>query len=162
MSNGEFRIPASDMQGHSARHYFRTIPQMTRVVAMLVDSKKFPYRTKGDLLRHALHRHVKWLEKQDKVKSVSGQVNAIVELMRDEEMNSDFMLVFDKLAQRISVHLASGSLGEATRLLRVVQDHIKQMPDGYWRDRYNTQFKSKFGHLIKRNKKANLREVEDE
>lgn len=156
----DFRISASDTNGHSARHWFRTIPQMARQVDQAVQDKKFPYRTKGDLLRHALHRHMGWLEKQGRVTSVSAQVDTIIELMRDEEMNSDFLLVFDKLSERISGHLSSGSNGEATRLIRMVQDYIKAMPEGYWRDRYQEQMKNKFGHLIKNGKKASLGKVE--
>ena len=160
MSRDEYRIPASDTKGHSARHWFRSMPQMARQVEQIVSSRKFPYRTKGDLLRHALHRHVLWLAEQTKVSSVDAQVETIIELMRDEEMNSDFLLVFDKLAERISSHLSSGSQGEACRLIRIVQDNIKQMPDGYWRDRYTEQVKVKFGHLIESGKKANLGGVE--
>ena len=157
----EFRITASDTNGHSARHWFRTIPQMARQIEQVIAGKKFPYRTKGDLLRHALHRHISWLATQDKVLSVSGQVDAIVELMRDEEMAADFTTVFDKLSERISSHLSSGANGEATRLVRMVQDHIKSMPDGYWRDRYQRQMKERYGHLIDQQGKASLGSIDD-
>ena len=157
----EFRITASDTNGHSARHWFRTIPQMARQIEQVIAGKKFPYRTKGDLLRHALHRHISWLATQDKVLSVSGQVDAIVELMRDEEMAADFTTVFDKLSERISGHLSSGANGEATRLVRMVQDHIKSMPDGYWRDRYQRQMKERYGHLIDQQGKASLGRMEE-
>ena len=134
---------------------------MARQVEQVIAGKKFPYRTKGDLLRHALHRHITWLATQDAVQSVAGQVDTIVELMKDEEMNADFLMVFDKLSERISGHLSSGANGEATRLIRMVQDHIKAMPDGYWRDRYQGQIEMKFGHLVKTQGKANLGEVKE-
>lgn len=159
--SADFRITASDTNGHSARHWFRTIPQMARQIEQVIAGKKFPYRTKGDLLRHALHRHIAWLAEQDKVTSVYGQVDTIIELMRDEEMASDFSSVFDKLSERISGHLSAGSEGEATRLVRMVQDHIKSMPEGYWRDRYQRQMGERYGHLISKQGKANLGVMEE-
>lgn len=157
----EFRVSASDTQGHSARHWFRTIPQMAVQVEHVIAGKKFPYRNKGDMLRHALHRHINWLATQESFKSVMGQVDAILEVMRDDEMSSDFVMVFEKLSERISSHLSSGANGEATRLLRMVQDTIGGMPDGYWRDRYQAQMEMKFGHLIKSQGKAKLGEITD-
>ena len=158
----DYRIGASDTNGHSARHWFRTIPQMAMQVEQVVAGKKFPYRSKGDLLRHALHRHMSWLASQGAVLSISGQVDVIIELLRDEEMSSDFVMVFDKLSERISGHLSSGSKGEATRLIRMVQNHVGSMPEGYWRTRYQEQMKVKFGHLIKESGKANFGTIEDD
>ena len=152
----EFIIPASDNQGHSARHWFRSNPQMSRQVEQMVSGKKFPYRTKGDLLRHALARHLRWLTSQGAVTSITTQVDLMIDLMRDEELNSDFLSVFDKLSGRISNHVSLGAEGEAIRLIRMVQDHIKGMPEGYWRDRYESEVRLKFGHLITNGGKAKL------
>lgn len=160
MSDSEYVIPASDTQGHSARHYCRTIPQMARQVEQIVASRTFPYRTKGDLIRHAIHRHVRWLLGQKPVVTVSGQVDTILEIMRDEEMNADFVMVFDKLGQRISTYLSSGANGEAVRLVRMIQENIKAMPEGFWRDRYEKQIRERYGHLLKNQAKASLGEVE--
>jgi hypothetical protein len=131
-------------------------------VEKVVARKKFPYRTKGDLLRHALHRHLNWLTTQGAVSSISGQVDVILELIRDEELNSDFLMVFDKLSERISGHLSSGSKGEAIRLIRVVQNHIKSMPEGYWRRRYEEQLEVKFGHLVAGQERASLSSIDEE
>ena len=155
-----YRISASDNQGHSARHWFRTIPQMARQVEQVVAGKKFPYRTKGDLLRHALHRHIQWLVSQGAITSVTGQVDAILEIMRDEEMNSDFIMVFDKMNERINGHLGAGATGEAVRLIRLVQDYVKVMPEGHWRERYTREIEMKFGHLVSGQDKAKLGNVE--
>ena len=155
----EFRIPASDTKGHNARHWFRCIPMMARQVEQIIQSKKFPYRTKGDLLRHALHKHMGWLSSIESVPSVSGQVDAIIEIMRDEEMNNDFHLVFEKLGERITQHITAGAHREATRLIMIVQTHIAEMPDGFWKDKYSEQMGKKYSSIIKRNDKCNLGEV---
>ena len=43
----EFRIPASDTKGHSARQWFRCIPAMARQIEQVIQARQFPYRTKG-------------------------------------------------------------------------------------------------------------------
>jgi hypothetical protein len=103
-----------------------------------------------------------WLSTQSGEPTVFGQVDAILEIMRDEEMNADFMTVFDKLSERISGHLSSGSNGEALRLTMLVQNHIKAMPEGYWRDRYEKTLEERFGHLVKSGSRAKLGMVSDD
>lgn len=155
----DFRIPASDTKGHNARHWFRCIPVMARQVEQIIQAKKFPYRTKGDLLRHALHRHMGWLASMESIPSVSGQVDAIIEIMRDEEMNNDFDLVFEKMGERVAQHITNGAQREATRLVMTIQACITEMPDGFWKDKYKEQIKKKYGTIIEGNDKCNLSEV---
>ena len=129
---------------------------MARQVEMVIQGKQFPYRTKGDIFRHALHRHVKWLMAQADIPSVMGQVDTIMEILRDEESASDFSLVFDKLGERISAHLSGGSEGEARRLVLLVYRHVEDMPDGYWKEKYQGEIKGRYGHILKGAKTAGL------
>jgi len=152
----EFRIPASDTKGHSARLWFRAIPAMARQMEQVVQSKAFPYRTKGDLLRHALHRHMSWLGRQDDITSVSGQVDVILEIMRDEEANNDFQAVFSRLGERVTQHLTRGSTREAQRLILTVKRHIDRMPEGFWKDRYKEELMDRYGELANGGTRANL------
>jgi len=155
-SPDEFRVPASDTKGHSARQWFRCVPSMARQLEQTIQSRQFPYRTKGDILRHALHRHMKWLSSIEGVPSVSGQVDVILEIMRDEEMSNDFTLVFDKLAERISKHMEEGSNREAIRLLLIVNNHVNAMPEGFWKNKYQSEIRRKYGSLMKGSDKAKL------
>ncbi len=152
----EFRVPASDTKGHSSRNWFRCTPAMARVIDQTLGSKQFPYRTKGDLLRHALSRHVRWLETIRPVASVTAEVDAIMEIMRDEEFHDDFVNVFEKLGERISNHMSGGSAGEARRLLLSTLRHVDNMPDGHWKNKYKKEINSKYGHILKEAKKAKL------
>jgi len=155
----EFRIPASDTKGHNARQWFRCIPSMSRQVEQVVQSKQFPYRTKGDLLRHALHRHMSWLTTIAPVLTVSGQVDVVLEIMRDEEMNNDFSLVFDRLSERISQHLSEGSQEEAVRLVRIVQSHVEDMPDGFWKAKYKKRLADRYKDMLGNARKCNLNTI---
>jgi len=156
----DFRVPASDTKGHSARQWFRCIPTMARVLEQIIQSKQFPYRTKGDLLRHALHRHIGWLGSLEPMITVSGQVDTIIEVMRDEEMSNDFALVFTKMGERVSQHLQDGADREAIRLIMTVQSHVNKMPDGFWKDKYKKEMKKKYGNLLEKATKYKIGSIE--
>ena len=159
----QFRVPGSDTKGHASRVYFRCQPGHSHQIDMLVQSKQFPYRTKGDLLRHSLVRHLRWLEGlgQWRVPSVLAEVDAIIELIRDDEFAQEFSAVFDKLGERISNHLGQGSAGEARRLLLSITKHVERMPEGYWRDRYTKEIEQRYGHIVTNAPKASLRYIRD-
>ena len=157
----EFIVPANDNNGHSSRFWFRASPQMDRQVSQYVEGRQFPYRTKGDLLRHALWRHLHWLNDLGGISSVNTQVDLIIDLMRDEELSSDFLTVFEKLSRQINNKIGSGAKGEAIRMILMVKEHIKGMPDGYWRDRYVQELERNFGHLVAGSEKASLGRIED-
>lgn len=158
----DFQIPASDTKGHSARHWFRCIPAMARQVEQIIQARTFPYRTKGDLLRHALHRHMRWLNNINPTPTVSGQVDAILEIMRDEEMNNDFALVFNKVDERINNHIMLGENKEASRLVLVIQSHVNRMPEGFWKGKYKAKIAEKYGMLIKGTERASIGDMDDE
>jgi hypothetical protein len=158
----EFRIAASDTKGHSSRNWFRCVPAMGRIVDQIVQSKVFPYRTKGDLLRHGLSRHIRWLESIAPVRSVTAEVDTMLEILRDEEFYSDFVNVFDKLGERVNSHMSGGSVGEARRLLLNIIRNIDNMPEGYWRDRYKLEVENKYGHILKAAPKARLGVVKED
>jgi hypothetical protein len=80
-----------------------------------------------------------------------------MEVMRDDEFADDFASVFEKVGQRISSHLGHGAIGEARRLLLTIMAHVKRMPDGYWRDKYNREIKERYGHILSSAGSASLR-----
>ena len=133
---------------------------MARQIEQIIQSKQFPYRTKGDFLRHALHRHVRWLSTLGEVPSVMGQVDTILEIMRDEEMNNDFSLVFAKLEERINSYLSDGDSKEAARLILLIKSHIAEMPSGFWKTKYTKRLNDRFGRLTNGMKKLNLKDIE--
>jgi hypothetical protein len=146
----EFHVPASDMKGHSVQQYFRVQPGHSIQIDNTVRSRKFPYRNKGDFLRHAIMRHLKWLAGMDSVNSVTTQVDAIIEVLRDDEFQAEFNDLFIRLGDRIAYHLGSGDGGmvEARRILEVVEGHLDSMPDGYWKGKHIEELRVRFGHLL--------------
>lgn len=152
-----FLIPASDAQGHNSRVYCRVMPQVAQQMEYVMQSKSFPYRSKGDILRHALHRHLAYLSHLEPgVKSVLGQVDAICEVLREEEMSGEFRALFDKMGAQIQNFMGQGAEGEARRLILNVLRLVGEMPDGYWRDKYMSEIKSRWGHVVEKAPKVNL------
>jgi hypothetical protein len=151
-----FRIPASDSQGHNSKLYFRCQPGHAQQLEMVVQSKKFPFRNIGEIIRHAIVRELVYLEGLEPMKSITGQVDAIIEVMRDEEFAGEFAKLFDRLGQRIASHLGSGSDGEARRLVLIVQEKLGDMPEGYWKDRYQQEVEVRYGHLVTNAPKCRL------
>ena len=153
----EFRIPASDTKGHSNREYFRCQPGHAQQINMFVQSGKFPYRTRADLIRHAVVRHLRWLHTFEAgVPNIMSQVDAILEVVRQEEMQQEFKHVINKTSETVNGLLADGADGEARRMILKVKEHVNAMPDGYWKDKYQREIGQRFDHLLKSGAKANL------
>lgn len=151
-----FRVSSTDTKGHSQRMWFKCQPGHAAMIDAVVQSNKFPYRTKGDLLRHALVRHLRWLENLQPIPSITGMVDAILTILRDDEFYSDYKHVLETLSNRINMHKGQGELGEARRILYEVLHNIKRMPDTFWRDKYLAAIDRDHGDLIKNAPKASL------
>lgn len=145
----EFRVPGSDTQGNTERIQCRVIPGEYFQMLYLYQSKRFPYRSLGDLFRHAVYRHVRYLSGLElDVKSVTRQVDAMIEVLVQEEFQQDFMNMFIRTEAVIAKYTAVGANGEARRVLASLVDHMDGMPSGYWQVRYRKELVEKFGHLM--------------
>jgi len=163
----DFKVPVSDSQGHSVNQYFRCLPGHERQIVKIVSSQRFPYRTKGDLLRHALKRHLDFLEDlqgDEEIPSVTRQVDAILEILHDDEYFAEFRFAMEKLKERVAKHVADGSDPEARRLILDVIAKVHRMPSGFWRNKYLDTIKLEFGKFINggKMKLGNLTPEEEE
>jgi len=146
----EFNVPASDVRGHNTRVQFRIQPGHAQQLDSVVASKKFPYRSRGDLYRHALLRHLKWLEAQDgSIPSVLRQVEVILELVRQDEFQVEFDMVFDRLHTLVSQHIAAKRENQARRLILDVKHQIALMPDCQAKEEYQKALEERYSHLMK-------------
>jgi hypothetical protein len=158
-----YHVPARDTQGHSVRVQFHLPPVMLAQIQKIISSKMTPLRKNGDLYRVGAYHLIKEIERlEGPIPSVTIRVDAILDIVRDDEMANDFGLVFTKLATRIADHMGHGATGEAARLALTVKRQILQMPEGYWRDRYIEEFKERFGYLVDNTRKASLINFEKE
>lgn len=158
----QFHTSASDMKGHSLRMYYRCQPGIAAQVQMILASGKFPYTSHGDVVRHALMRLFHWLNTIAPVRGVLAQIEIINKILAQEEFADMFSGVFERISTRVSVYINANEKGEAVRLVRTVQDQIKEMDDGYWRDKYTREVKERWGHLLQQAETVNLLDSEEE
>jgi len=145
----DFIIPASDEKGHSVPLSFRCSQAYSRRVAVAVNCPKFPYKTRGDLLRHALHRHLEFLDEIEPELDVDiSGLDAVNEIINAENERIGFAKSFDNLSRSVQELSARGSQGQAKKLVLKVLRKVENMTPGYWKDSYLQDLKSRFGHLL--------------
>lgn len=146
----DFCIPAQDHQGHSERLWCRVQPLHDRQVDVILRSKNWPFRTKGDVIRWALVRGLKVLETMEpNVKGFMQQADAINDMLRDEQYMQEFMGIFEKMSKVVNQHIAMGAPGEATRLVAQIRHKLDQMEgEPHWKKKCMEQLKERFGHLL--------------
>jgi hypothetical protein len=150
-SDRDFIVPGQDAKGHSHRVQCRVMPAHFRGCNIIVGSKKYPFRTLGDMVRWCIDRGIRELGvigRIGQVESVIGQADTIAEILRDEQYYQDFAGVFDALSSTVNRHLAAQAAGEARRVVAMVKAQLDKMPEGYWRDKYMDELRKQFGHLI--------------
>lgn len=146
----DFHIGPSDTKGANERIWIRCPPQLFRQIRVIVGSKKFPFRTIGDFARVAFYRLSKELmEQEEGIPNYINQIDAIRELVFQEEMAADFLAIFDSLNRVCQNFLQQGAEGQATKMVALTKKRIEGMPEGFWRDKYESELKSRFGYLLK-------------
>lgn len=147
----EFVIPAGDHQGHSERVWCRVQPLHERQVDIVLRSKQFPFRTKGDVVRWCVVRGLKMLEalEPNAIKGFMQQADTIQEMLRDEMYMQEFMGMFDTLQKVVNQHIGMGSQGEAARLVAQTKFHLDQIEgEPNWKRKALDKLASQFGHLL--------------
>jgi hypothetical protein len=147
----EFIIPASDAKGQSAQEWYRCAPGISLNLDIIVQSKRFPYRSKGDIVRHALMKHFRWLDSLEPVQSVLRELEVIIDILRNDTFQRSIQTAIEKMGDNITQHMGEGSMGssnEARRIIGMIQNRIDKMPDGYWKTRYLKHMKEKWGHVL--------------
>jgi Arc/MetJ-type ribon-helix-helix transcriptional regulator len=144
----DFNPNATDDLGHHEKLQCNVPPQWLGSIAEVVESKKWPYKTRSHVVRHAILRHLKWLEGQQGVPSNIHQISLIDSLVSEVVRRKEFeetMSRFSEMAHRL---LHDGDITEARRIVFQVKDTIASMQDGYWKSKYQTTFRNTVGHII--------------
>lgn len=159
----DFIIPSKDTRGESIRVWNRIQPGHDRQISTITQAKLFPFRTPGDVMRWCIHDGLKRLVAMERgIPSVMQQVDAICAMLRDEEANLDFQVVIHQLQTVVQRHMAEGSVAEAKRIAIEVKQQIDAMPHGFWREKYQKQFKETYGHLLARKTKVRMTRFEED
>lgn len=157
LEESDFIIPASDSKGHSARQWYRCHPGVDRQMSVIIASKKFPYRTKGDLMRHAVMRHVAWLHHQNPVEgSTFADLDFIIETGKEIEMETRIQERLRDIEDIVKRLVDGGQIPAARRVIATAVMKIEGMAEGFRREEIMEAVVGKWGHLLRGDKGAKL------
>lgn len=140
--------PATDGKGVSARFQFRAMPVIDRLLSDVLLSRKFPFRSKGDIMCYCVSMGVRDLLKRGRIASVYMQADALRELLVDELFQIQFREIFNAAQAAIEHYLSAGAKGQARRVVALMRSRIVAMEEGYWRDRYEADLLERYGTLL--------------
>jgi len=122
------------------------LPNHMGEMSKLVQSGRTPFSTVEDVVRYGIHLALKECDEEGWTDpSVMRQVNALLDVLRDERFRMDFTNVFSQASDLVSRHAGEGQLDMARTLLRGIKSQITAMPPGDWRNKYETAFETLFG-----------------
>ncbi len=117
-------------------------------------SKKFPYKSMSDIVRHAVVRHVRYF-----LPALEGEVEGtlIHELTSMDETTARwkfqnmFVRHIESIAEQVNATLAmpDGRM-EVERMLRVYQRRLESIKPSYFKRVYEKQFNDRFGVYLSR------------
>ena len=144
----DFLVAPADAKGVSYRLTFRVPPDMEKAIDQIISSHKFPFTTRGEVLRWTTLQGIKALEKMEAITSVSKRVDILTTLLNEEAGHSEFLAIFNHLEEGVAKYLADQAIEQATRVVALAKHQFEAMPDGYWRGRYLDELKVRFSHLL--------------
>jgi hypothetical protein len=148
LTERSFLIPIKDSHGHSERVSLRVHPQYMPVLNNVLRSQKFPFRSTNDIVRYAIDRACRDLERRAEIPSMMRRIDAIRDLLAAEENNIEFLGIFETATRQIQNYINTGAQGEAAKIVTEMRHQIREMPAGYWRDRYERELLTRFKHLL--------------
>lgn len=150
--------PASDEKGHNCKLQVRINPDWLHQIDVVIKSHKFPYVSRGELVRDALFRHFNWL---DKIHTPSGSVNqkiqSMADLLEESKTQQSFEKVLDELQERVAYYGRKGSRTEALKCVLKILGYIDDMPEGHWKDSFKREVRERYAGLIQCTPKLSLR-----
>jgi hypothetical protein len=143
----KFIIPPSDSKGVSVRIQARCPPDMQRGIDEVLVSRRFPFKSDGDVIRWCVRQGFKLLNEMEDVNTVGQRVDMLTQLLDEEKSHADFLHSFTRLQESVSRYLADQSPEQAVRVIAMAKHTFESMPDGYWKDKYLQRLKEQFGSI---------------
>jgi hypothetical protein len=156
---GKYLIPGQDSQGHHERIYCRVQPGIVRQIEVLLRTKKFPFRTNGDVMRWCVWAGLKVLDRMEPTPNTFlSRCEAVQEILRNELYQLEYMTALGNLEKAVAMYVSMGAAGEARRCVAKVQAQFKIIEEEYWRNKMLKELTGRFGHLMASGGKAGLQD----
>ena len=148
---------AADETGTNTKFQVRINPSWVRQMDIVVKSHKFPYVSRGELARDALFRHFEWLETFAMPNdSILQKIESMVDLLEEAKIQQGFEKVVTGLEERVAYFNQKSARNEAVRCVLRILGYVDEMADGYWKDQFRKEIKSKYVGLLNCIPKAQL------
>ena len=119
-----------------------------RRVDVVLSSRKFPYKTSSDLLRHAAHRHLKWLERQGDFDLELIALELVNDVVRRKNDQITFAKSAGALVDTATELERMGGRDEAKALILDALGKVSQMKKTALTRWYQDEVTKRSGHLI--------------
>lgn len=145
----DFIVSPADARGISYRLTFRVMPDMEKGIDQIIASNRFPFTTRGEVIRWCLREGVRALNKMEPVSSVTKRVDLVNAVLAEENAHAEFMHIFSTLQEAVDKYVADQAPKQASRVVAIAKHNFDMMPEGHWRDRYLEELAKRFGqHLV--------------
>jgi len=147
----DFHFPARNSRGLDTTIGFRFWPEFDQEADRIISKKTFNYKTKADLLRHALWRHLQWLgEKNTELKKRVSWYEASLEMIRAEGRFREYQTITNSLSREIQEQERREEPEQARKLALKVINLINEadMPEDM-KKRYLTRIMKRHGRLLR-------------
>lgn len=142
-----FVYPSSNAKGEGSRITVRVPPELHRIMTILFESRRWPYITFADLVRHALFNHVEFLGAEGAETNRLVYLRAMVVALNVEDENVHFNRMVDKTRELVAAHMEHGDIDDASRVVNKMLGSIMSMPSGGMRARYERELRDEYGAL---------------
>lgn len=146
----DYLVAAADNKGHSQRLYCRVAPMVGRLIQQVYETRRYPFRTQGDLIRWCVVDNCKRLAAGPGVDSVWRRAEVMLAQLAEEEYQLQFLDFFQKTQEVVDRYIVDGSPGEARRVVASMKGQIDAMPDTelYWKERYQKELLRRWKMLL--------------
>ena len=156
----DFYHPSSDARGHNSPVSVKVPPDLSARLEKLFASGAFPYSTKSDLIRHAMARHLAFLDRLQADNRIPGNEWARYEAMRALTLETERQKKFRETLQSLSDNVGSlkseGLHDQAAKIVYQIGKIVETMEEP-WRSKYQREIESRFGDLLDQRGRASLR-----
>lgn len=145
----EFRVPGQDVRGHKEHLSFDIPPGYKNQMGIMLGSQRFPYETEGQLIRHAVKRHLAWLaELEVDVPNDLSALRLIDEAVSRQETLLRLNQSLHRIEQAVHELTTIGLRGEAVRLVWEMRDAVEDVTQPQWYNYLIDQIETRWGHML--------------
>jgi hypothetical protein len=131
----EWLNPAANTHGQSVRIQARVMPEVERYFQHIISTRAFPYKTVEDIIRHAINRHVIWLDNQDPIHGhFIHTLESILILAKEEQARSAIEETLPEVMKVIRNYAERGYLIQANALSQKIYEQLAEMREGPHKD----------------------------